>query len=261
MPRLRHFWAAGRRLTTPRRSWARSPTLDLLRSCLLELPIIRGNDDRPTDLQRRRERGLGPPWLRSCWTSRTSIPFRLPHSWDGVRQRCRRSAGWESGSASRPWPGTQLQRYTISYTDPFLNDKPNSLGLSAYDFDPAFTESIQLHVVADNHAPAATRSRDWLVSFVILGEKRVHQQPNRPEHGGPRHSRTQPGPGKQLAPRLQLPPDPRHPRQPIPGHGRQLLDRGSIEEVVGGVPVSPCRLDSASISCSTSGPTARAGTC
>src|SRR5206468_705997 len=37
-------------------------------------------------------------------------------------------------------PGTQFQRYTVSFREPFLLDSPVSLGLSAYYYTRAFNE-------------------------------------------------------------------------------------------------------------------------
>jgi outer membrane protein assembly complex protein YaeT len=40
-------------------------------------------------------------------------------------------------------PGTQLQRYTISFREPFLFDRPYSLGTSAYYYDRSFNEDTE----------------------------------------------------------------------------------------------------------------------
>src|SRR5207248_4966214 len=37
-------------------------------------------------------------------------------------------------------PGTQLQRYTVSWREPFLFDSPYSLGVSGYYYDRIFNE-------------------------------------------------------------------------------------------------------------------------
>jgi outer membrane protein assembly factor BamA len=43
-------------------------------------------------------------------------------------------------------PGTQLQRYTASFREPFLFDRPYSLGLSAYFFERSYNEYLEERV-------------------------------------------------------------------------------------------------------------------
>ena len=45
-------------------------------------------------------------------------------------------------------PGTQLQRYTVSFREPFLFDSPYSLGVSGYYYDRIFNEYTEERIGA-----------------------------------------------------------------------------------------------------------------
>jgi outer membrane protein assembly factor BamA len=65
--------------------------------------------------------------------------FRLPHSWDDVWEgRAFRGAGQEFRLEAVP--GTQFQRYTASWREPYLFDSQYSLGLSGYYFTRSYLE-------------------------------------------------------------------------------------------------------------------------
>jgi outer membrane protein insertion porin family len=68
--------------------------------------------------------------------------FRFPTSWADVTEgRAWRGAGQELRIEAAP--GTELQRYTVSFREPFLFDRPYSLGLSAYYYDRVYDEYIE----------------------------------------------------------------------------------------------------------------------
>jgi outer membrane protein insertion porin family len=70
---------------------------------------------------------------------------RLPQSWDDVLEgKAFRGAGQRFRLEAMP--GTQLQRYAVSFTEPYLFDGPTSLGLSAYYFDRQFVEWTERHI-------------------------------------------------------------------------------------------------------------------
>jgi outer membrane protein assembly complex protein YaeT len=65
--------------------------------------------------------------------------FRLPTSWEDVLEgRAFRGAGQEFRIEAVP--GTQLQRYTVSFREPYLFDSKFALGVSAYYYDRIFNE-------------------------------------------------------------------------------------------------------------------------
>lgn len=64
---------------------------------------------------------------------------RLPRSWDDfLSGNAFRGAGQEFRIEAIP--GTELQRYTMSFREPFLFDSPYSLSVSAYYYDRIFNE-------------------------------------------------------------------------------------------------------------------------
>jgi outer membrane protein insertion porin family len=68
--------------------------------------------------------------------------FRIPTSWADITEgRAFRGAGQEFRIEAAP--GTELQRYTISFREPFLFDRPYSLGLSAYYYDRVYDEYVE----------------------------------------------------------------------------------------------------------------------
>ncbi len=68
--------------------------------------------------------------------------FRFPTSWADVTEgRAFRGAGQEFRMEAAP--GTQLQRYTVSFREPFLFDRPYSLGLSGYYYDRFYDEYVE----------------------------------------------------------------------------------------------------------------------
>lgn len=68
--------------------------------------------------------------------------FRFPTSWaDIVEGRAFRGDGQEFRIEAQP--GTQLQRYTVSFREPFLFDRPYSLGTSGYYYDRSFNEYVE----------------------------------------------------------------------------------------------------------------------
>jgi len=65
--------------------------------------------------------------------------LRFPSSFDDLLSgRAFRGAGQEFRAEAVP--GTQFNRYTVSFREPFLFDSPNSLGLSGYYYTRAFNE-------------------------------------------------------------------------------------------------------------------------
>src|SRR5207302_10237006 len=65
--------------------------------------------------------------------------LRWPTSWDDVLEgRAFRGAGQEFRIEAVP--GTQLQRYTVSWREPYLFDSQYSLGLSGYYWDRIYNE-------------------------------------------------------------------------------------------------------------------------
>ncbi len=72
-------------------------------------------------------------------TERNFDLFRFPSSLeDALSGNAFRGAGQEFRLEAVP--GTQLQRYMVSFREPFLFDTPNSLGVSGYYFNRAFNE-------------------------------------------------------------------------------------------------------------------------
>ena len=70
---------------------------------------------------------------------------RLPQSWDDVvNGKAFRGAGQRFRLEAMP--GTQLQRYAVSFTEPYVFDGPTSLGLSAYYYDRRFFEWTERHL-------------------------------------------------------------------------------------------------------------------
>jgi outer membrane protein assembly complex protein YaeT len=68
--------------------------------------------------------------------------FRPPTSLaDILEGRAFRGAGQEFRIEAVP--GTQLQRYTVSWREPFVFDRPYSLGLSAYYYDRSYNEDTE----------------------------------------------------------------------------------------------------------------------
>lgn len=68
--------------------------------------------------------------------------FRFPTSWADVTEgRAWRGAGQEFRIEAAP--GTELQRYTVSFREPFLFDRPYSLSLSGYYYDRYFEEYVE----------------------------------------------------------------------------------------------------------------------
>jgi outer membrane protein assembly complex protein YaeT len=68
--------------------------------------------------------------------------FRFPTSWADITEgRAFRGAGQEFRIEAAP--GTELQRYTVSFREPFLFDRPYSLSLSAYYYDRYFEEYVE----------------------------------------------------------------------------------------------------------------------
>ncbi len=65
--------------------------------------------------------------------------FRFPTSWADVAEgRAFRGAGQELRIEAAP--GTEVQRYSISFREPFLFDRPYSLGTNGYYYDRIFDE-------------------------------------------------------------------------------------------------------------------------
>lgn len=65
--------------------------------------------------------------------------FKIPTSWaDIVEGRAFRGGGQEFRIEAQP--GTELQRYTVSWREPFLFDRPYSFGVSGYYYDRVFNE-------------------------------------------------------------------------------------------------------------------------
>ncbi len=71
--------------------------------------------------------------------------FRPPTSWDDIFEyKAFRGGGQELRLEAVP--GTQLQRYTATFREPFLFDRPYSLGVSAYYFDRSYNEYLEQRV-------------------------------------------------------------------------------------------------------------------
>jgi outer membrane protein assembly factor BamA len=65
--------------------------------------------------------------------------FNFPTSWDDIwSNRAFRGAGQEF--RAEVVPGTQLNRFVVSFREPYLFDTPNSLGLSGYYYTRIFNE-------------------------------------------------------------------------------------------------------------------------
>lgn len=104
--------------------------------------------------------------------------FKLPTSWADIMDgRAFRGAGQEFRVEAQP--GTQLQRYTVSWREPFLFDRPYSFGVSGYYYDRAYNEYTENryggrftlgHQFTRNwSANAALRLENVTVSNVTLG--------------------------------------------------------------------------------------------
>ncbi len=104
--------------------------------------------------------------------------WKFPTSWNDIWEgRAFRGAGQEFRVEAQP--GTQLQRYTVSWREPFLFDRPYSFGVSGYYYDRAYNEYTENryggrftlgHQFTRNwSATAALRIEDVTVSNVTLG--------------------------------------------------------------------------------------------
>ncbi|MEI7687621.1 MAG: BamA/TamA family outer membrane protein [Planctomycetota bacterium] len=104
--------------------------------------------------------------------------FKFPTSWQDIWEgRAFRGAGQEFRVEAQP--GTQLQRYTVSWREPFLFDRPYSFGVSGYYYDRAYNEYTENryggrftlgHQFTRNwSATAALRMEQVTVSNVTLG--------------------------------------------------------------------------------------------
>jgi outer membrane protein insertion porin family len=70
---------------------------------------------------------------------------QFPTSWDDiVNGRAFRGAGEKF--RLELVPGTQVQRYSVSFTEPYLNDRPVSLGLSGYYYERIYPEWTETRV-------------------------------------------------------------------------------------------------------------------
>jgi outer membrane protein insertion porin family len=71
--------------------------------------------------------------------------FRFPRSWDDIKN----FTAWR-GAGQRlvieAYPGTQVQRYAVSFEEPYLMDSPVSMGISGYYFSRAYTEWFETRV-------------------------------------------------------------------------------------------------------------------
>lgn len=68
--------------------------------------------------------------------------FRVPTSWADITEgRAWRGAGQEFRIEAAP--GNELQRYTVSFREPFLFDRPYSLSLSGYYYDRVYNEYVE----------------------------------------------------------------------------------------------------------------------
>jgi outer membrane protein insertion porin family len=104
--------------------------------------------------------------------------FKPPTSWNDIWEgRAFRGGGQEFRIEAQP--GTQLQRYTVSWREPFLFDRPYSFGVSGYYYDRAYNEYYENrygarftlgHQFTRNwSATAALRVEDVTVRDVTLG--------------------------------------------------------------------------------------------
>jgi outer membrane protein assembly complex protein YaeT len=94
--------------------------------------------------------------------------FRFPRSWDDFRSgRAFRGAGQELRIEAAP--GTQFQRYAITFREPYLFDTPFGLTTSAYFFNRAFAEYNE-----DRYGGRITLDRRldpyWTASFSTRSE-------------------------------------------------------------------------------------------
>jgi outer membrane protein assembly complex protein YaeT len=94
--------------------------------------------------------------------------LRPPTSLDDLLSgRAWRGAGQEFRAEAVP--GTQFQRYTISFREPFLFDTPYSLGISAYYYDRLFNEYTETRLGA--RVTLGRRLNDyWSVSGTVRAE-------------------------------------------------------------------------------------------
>jgi outer membrane protein assembly complex protein YaeT len=94
--------------------------------------------------------------------------LRPPTSLDDLLSgRAWRGAGQEFRAEAVP--GTQFQRYTVSFREPFLFDTPYSLGISAYYYDRLFNEYTETRLGA--RVTLGRRLNDyWSVSGTIRAE-------------------------------------------------------------------------------------------
>jgi len=71
--------------------------------------------------------------------------FRFPRSWDDIKN----FTAWR-GAGQRlrieAVPGTQVQRYTVTFQEPYLMDTPVQLGLSGFYYSRSFTEWLETRV-------------------------------------------------------------------------------------------------------------------
>ena len=85
---------------------------------------------------------------------------RLPTSFDDLLSgRAFRGAGQEFRIEAVP--GTQLQRYTVSFREPFLFDSPYSLRSSGYYYTAAFNEYNEDRARRPRHASAGSSTDYW----------------------------------------------------------------------------------------------------
>ena len=184
----------------------------------------RGRDaDRPLHGERGRELGCGPGRIghrqrrKLAWT-------RWPTNWEDIRD----GVAWR-GNGERLqiqlMPGTEIQRYSVTWQNPNVMDSDVGLGLNAYYFQREYLDWWET----------------WMGGRVSLGYQfaGAHRQPGgplrpsrclRPGHAGGAERQTAAraglrGGASQLPQRHQPRADQRYPRQRLPRHAGTLPRR------------------------------------
>jgi outer membrane protein insertion porin family len=91
--------------------------------------------------------------------------FRFPTSWADIAEgRAFRGAGQEFRVEAAP--GTELQRYTVSWREPFLFDRPYSLGVSGYYYDRVYDEYVEGRA-GGRFSLGHQLTKEWTISGAI----------------------------------------------------------------------------------------------
>ena len=71
--------------------------------------------------------------------------FNFPQSWDDIKN-FKAFRGQGEHLVIEAYPGTQVQRYAVSFEEPYLLDSRISMGLSGYYFSRAYTEWFETRI-------------------------------------------------------------------------------------------------------------------